>query len=68
MENNLHQVLSINVEGSSKGDGGYSFICLDSKWDVNNRCGPWTPGDLLTLNSMHNDLHCNRKLIEFIMR
>lgn len=68
MENNLHQVLSINVEGSSKGDGGYSFICLDSKWDVNNRCGPWTPGDLLTLNLMHNDLHSNRKLFEFIIR
>ncbi|EAT36853.1 AAEL011097-PA [Aedes aegypti] len=68
IENSLHQVMSINVEGSDKGDGGYSFICLDSKWDVNNRCGPWTPRDLLTLNSLHNNFHYNRKLIELILK
>ncbi|XP_065093601.1 uncharacterized protein HPS4 [Ochlerotatus camptorhynchus] len=68
IENSLHQVMSINVEGFDKGDGGYSFICLDSKWDVNNRCGPWTPRDILTLNLIHNNFHYNRKLIEIILK
>lgn len=68
IENSLHQVMSINVEGFDKGDGGYSFICLDSKWDVNNRCGPWTPRDLLTLNLIHHNFHYNRKLIELILK
>ncbi|XP_058820648.1 uncharacterized protein LOC131682876 isoform X3 [Topomyia yanbarensis] len=68
IENSLHQAMSINVEGCDKGDSGYSFICLDSKWDVNNRCGPWNPKDLLTLNSLHNNFHYNRKLVELTLR
>ncbi|XP_053696198.1 uncharacterized protein LOC128743619 isoform X2 [Sabethes cyaneus] len=68
IENSLHQAMSINVEGCNKGDGNYSFICLDAKWDVNNRCGPWSPNDLLILNSLHNDFYYNRKLIELSLR
>lgn len=68
IENSLLQVMSINVEGCDMADGGYSFICLDSKWDVNNRCGPWSPRDLLTLNSLHNDFYYNRKIIDLILR
>ncbi|XP_055546972.1 uncharacterized protein LOC129731185 isoform X2 [Wyeomyia smithii] len=68
IENSLNQAMSIDVEGCNKGDGSYSFICLDSKWDVNNRYGPWSPNDLLILNSLHNDFYYNRKLIEMILR
>ncbi|XP_055592952.1 uncharacterized protein LOC129744454 [Uranotaenia lowii] len=68
IENSLHQVMSINVEGTDKGDSSYSFICLDSKWDVNNRCGPWTSKDLLTLNSLHDEYNSNRKLMEFVVK
>ncbi|XP_055635243.1 uncharacterized protein LOC129775062 isoform X2 [Toxorhynchites rutilus septentrionalis] len=68
IENSLHQVMSINVEGCDKGDGNYSFISLDCKWDVKNRCGPWIPNDLLTLNYLHNNFRYNHKLIECILK
>ncbi|XP_058455287.1 uncharacterized protein LOC131432790 isoform X2 [Malaya genurostris] len=68
IEQSLHQAMSISVEGCDKRDGGYSFIFLDSKWDINNRCGPWNPKDLFTLNSLHNNFYCNRKLVEVTLR
>jgi hypothetical protein len=68
IESNLHQVLNINVENCDKGEGAYSFIHFDSKWDIVNRSGPWSAEDTLALELMHNKLKQNKQFTEMILR
>lgn len=68
MEATLNQILNINVESADKGDGGYSFINLDSKWDTLQRGGPWTPSDLTSLEQIHKDFSNNSRLTEILLR
>ncbi|XP_055373006.1 uncharacterized protein LOC129606620 isoform X3 [Condylostylus longicornis] len=67
LENQLNQTLNINVDGE-KGEGSYSFICIDPKWDTLHRGGPWTPLDLIALEHMHKDLNMKFPITDMIMR
>lgn len=42
IESNLYQVLNLNVESNEKSEGVYSFMDLDTKWDILDRGGPWS--------------------------
>lgn len=68
METNLHHMLNINMEGADKGEGTYSFLHLDSKWDTTQRGGPWSPNDLVALESMHKNFQNNSKFTDMLIR
>lgn len=52
----------------SNNEQGYSFICLDSLWDVINRGGPWNPQELSLLGHMHSDFMSSKNISEIILR
>ncbi|KAH8376137.1 hypothetical protein KR200_001841 [Drosophila serrata] len=54
MESQLNQTLNVNVEGDKRDGSNYSFMCVDAKWDVLQRNGPWNPLELNILESMHS--------------
>ncbi|GAB0086505.1 Intu_longin_3 domain-containing protein [Sergentomyia squamirostris] len=69
IENALHKILNVNVDGlTDKSDTNYSFICLDPKWDIIHRGGPWTTEELLILEDMHMDFKVNPTFTESIIR
>lgn len=69
-EQQLHQVLNMNVEGTDKGgEGNYSFMAIDNqKWDTLQKIGPWSPNDLNTVKIMHNDMKQHHSFTEMIVR
>uniref|UniRef100_A0A336M0T0 CSON006812 protein n=1 Tax=Culicoides sonorensis TaxID=179676 RepID=A0A336M0T0_CULSO len=70
IEAQLHQVLNMNVEGADKGgEGNYSFITIDNKkWDTVQKAGPWSPNELITIESMHTDMKRNPNFTDMILR
>ncbi|XP_053967479.1 uncharacterized protein LOC128868907 isoform X1 [Anastrepha ludens] len=67
MESHLNQTLNVNVEGEKR-EGGYSFMCIDAKWDTLERNGPWNPLELNTLECIHQDLQSNVELTDVVLR
>ncbi|XP_033246886.1 uncharacterized protein LOC117185782 isoform X1 [Drosophila miranda] len=53
MESQLSQTLSVNLEGDMPDYSNYSFMCVDAKWDVLERSGPWNSLELKVVESMH---------------
>lgn len=68
IESSLYQVLNLNVESNEKSEGGYSFMDLDSKWDILDRGGPWSPRDLASLEIIHKEFAGNSKMTEMLLR
>jgi len=68
MESQLNQTLNVNVEGDNRDGGDYSFMCVDSKWDVLQRNGPWNPLELNILESMHSIHSSGHHLTDLILR
>ncbi|XP_037917934.1 uncharacterized protein LOC119655874 isoform X3 [Hermetia illucens] len=67
LEVNLNQTLNVNVDGD-KSEGGYSYICVDPKWDTIQRGGPWSPNDLISLEYLHRDLHQKNPITDLLIR
>lgn len=67
LEVNLNQTLNVNVDGD-KSEGGYSYICVDPKWDTMQRGGPWSPNDLISLEYLHRDLHQKNPITDLLIR
>ncbi|XP_036333017.1 uncharacterized protein LOC118744239 [Rhagoletis pomonella] len=67
MESHLNQTLNVNVEGDKR-EGGYSFMCIDAKWDTLERNGPWNPLELNTLECMHQDLQPSDEIMDLVLR
>ncbi|XP_067626622.1 uncharacterized protein HPS4 isoform X2 [Eurosta solidaginis] len=67
MESHLNQTLNINVEGDKR-EGGYSFMCIDAKWDTLERHGPWNPLELNTMEGMHQDLQSSGIITDLTLR
>ncbi|KAH8277692.1 hypothetical protein KR018_003706, partial [Drosophila ironensis] len=68
MESQLSQTLNVNVEGDKRDGSNYSFMCVDSKWDVLQRNGPWNPLELNILESMHSIHASGHHLTDLILR
>nr|NP_611246.1 Hermansky-Pudlak syndrome 4, isoform A [Drosophila melanogaster]AAF57814.1 Hermansky-Pudlak syndrome 4, isoform A [Drosophila melanogaster] len=68
MESQLNQTLNVNVEGDNRDGSNYSFMCVDSKWDVLQRNGPWNPLELNILESMHSIHSSGHHLTDLILR
>lgn len=68
-ESQLHQVLNMNVEGASGGEGSYSFIAIENqKWDTVQKIGPWSPHELNTIESMHQDMKRQESFTEMVLK
>ncbi|XP_032307153.1 uncharacterized protein LOC6494527 isoform X2 [Drosophila ananassae] len=68
MESQLSQTLNVNVEGDNRDGSNYSFMCVDSKWDVLQRNGHWNPLELNILESMHSIHDSGHHLTDLILR
>ncbi|XP_068144586.1 uncharacterized protein HPS4 isoform X1 [Drosophila tropicalis] len=68
MESQLNQTLNVNLEGDKRDSSDYSFMCIDTKWDVLERNGPWNPLELNILESMHAAHDKGQQLTDLILR
>ncbi|XP_067010948.2 BLOC-3 complex member HPS4 isoform X2 [Anabrus simplex] len=46
----------------------YSYICLDPRWDMLQRGGPWGSVELDVVSSMHHDFTQSNSLTEIVVR
>lgn len=56
------------ADGSAGGSASYSFLSTDPHWDTLQRGGPWSAGDLLTLEHMRTDLRTADGKTDMVLR